>query len=93
MRLTSTHVSLQGFQSICFDRASKPLVYKVTIVCVFKQEECSSRFGDIRGGEAVVGELSLSSLKLKLFLLRDSAPVRKREQTKKADRLDKNTHR
>lgn len=38
--------------------------------------QCSLRFGDIRGGELVVGEFSLSSLKLKLFLLSDSAPDR-----------------
>lgn len=48
--------------------------------CVF--EELSSRLGDRRGGEEeeeevgenTVGEFSLSSLKLKLFLLSDSAP-------------------
>lgn len=50
-------------------------------------EECSSRFGDVRGGELVVGEstvgeFSLSSLKLKLFLLSDSAPVGTSEETK-----------
>lgn len=33
-------------------------------------------------GESMVGEFSLSSLKLKLFLLRDSAPVRKRQKRK-----------
>ena len=55
--------------------------------------DCNSRFGDIRAGELVVGdstvgELSLSSLKLKLFLLSDSAPVRKRERRQNANRLD-----
>lgn len=48
----------------------------------------SSRLGDIRGGEVVageslVGEFSLSSLKLKLFLLRESPPVKKQNQTKR----------
>lgn len=33
-------------------------------------------------GESMVGEFSLSSLKLKLFLLRDSAPVGKRQKRK-----------
>lgn len=47
--------------------------------------EPDSRFGDVRGGEMVVGErtvgeFSLSSLKLKLFLLSDSAPVGKRDE-------------
>lgn len=53
-------------------------------VCAF--EERSSRFGDTRGGELVagestVGEFSLSSLKLKLFLLSDSAPVGMNKET------------
>lgn len=42
----------------------------------------SSPLGDIRGGEEVVGEFSLSSLKLKLFLFSDSAPEREREREK-----------
>lgn len=53
-------------------------------MCAF--EEHSSRFGDTRGGELVagestVGEFSLSSLKLKLFLLSDSAPVGMSKET------------
>lgn len=50
---------------------------------------CNLRFGDIRVGEvgeslgeSTVGELSLSSLKLKLFLLRDSAPDTRQNQSK-----------
>lgn len=53
--------------------------------------EPNSRFGDVTRGEMVVGErtvgeFSLSSLKLKLFLFSDSAPVGKRDerQQKKA---------
>lgn len=43
-----------------------------------------SRLGDVSGGESApgektVGEFSLSSLKLKLFLLSDSAPVGRRQ--------------
>ncbi len=60
---------------------------------MFKHEERSSRFGDMRGGvvvvgESTVGEFSLSSLKLKLFLLSDSAPVGERERRQNADKLD-----
>lgn len=54
-------------------------------LCVLK--ESSPRFGDIRegglaAGEGIVGEFSLSSLKLRLFLFSDSAPVGKREKTR-----------
>lgn len=46
--------------------------------------KCDSRLGDVSGGESAlgekaVGEFSLSSLKLKLFLLSDSAPVGRRQ--------------
>lgn len=51
-----------------------------------------SRFGDVSGGESApgektVGEFSLSSLKLKLFLLSDSAPVGRRQKTPSRRRL------
>lgn len=39
-------------------------------------------------GESTVGEFSLSSLKLKLFLLSDSAPVGERERRQSSDKLD-----
>lgn len=56
-------------------------------LCVLK--ESSPHFGDIRGelaaGEGMVGEFSLSSLKLRLFLLSDSAPVGKREKKRQTN--------
>lgn len=73
--------------SVLFPTVSKVRGLYAKSQCVFKYEEWSSRFGDMSGGvvvvgESTVGEFSLSSLKLKLFLLRDSAPVRKRDKTK-----------
>lgn len=73
-------------------RACEHVCVSVRVVAM-RDDDRSSPLGDMRAGEVgekTVGELSLSSLKLKLFLFRDSAPEkRQRPREKRGRRKEK----